>query len=178
MDTIRAATAKDYGMRRRTASNRALLGMKMAETRALGVITGIAARMDRREIYVFDDRLVLVSSGLGAMYGKVLAMQFGLIGMLIYRLGRKSRVAAAEHRRQLSADELLALDPKNIQIMARDIVDARLSSGLLTGKLTLSLADGTNPQFSWARSDNQYEQVLGFLRGALGTKLVDEKKAA
>jgi hypothetical protein len=62
--------------------------------------------------------------------------------------------------------------------MARDIVDARLSSGLLTGKLTLSLADGTNPQFSWAKSDNQYDQVLGILRGALGTKLVDEKKAA
>jgi hypothetical protein len=152
--------------------------MKMAETRALGVITGIAARMDRREMYVFDDRLVVVSGGLGAMYGKILAMQFGLIGMLIYRFGQKSRVAAAEHRRQLSAEQLLALGPKNTQIMARDIVDARLSSGLLTGKLTLSLADGTNRQFSWAKSDNQYEQVFGFLRGALGTKLVDEKKAA
>jgi hypothetical protein len=152
--------------------------MKMAETRALGVITGIAARMDRREMYAFDDRLVVISGGLGAMYGKLLAMQFGLIGMLIYGLGRKSRVAAADHRRQLSAEQLLALDPKNTQIMARDIVDARLSSGLLTGKLTLSLADGTNPQFSWAKSDNQYEQVLGILRGALGTKLVDEKKAA
>jgi len=150
----------------------------MAATRALGVISGIAARMDRQEIYVFDDRLVVVSGGLGAMYGKVLAMQFGLIGMLIYRLRAKSRVAAAEQRRQLSAEQLLALNPTNVQILARDVVDARLSSGLMTGKLTLSLMDGTHPQFSWAKSDNQYEQVLGFLRGPLGTKLVDEKKAA
>jgi hypothetical protein len=150
----------------------------MAPTRALGVITGIAARMDRQEIYVFDDRLVVVSGGFGATYGRIVAMQFGLIGMLIYGLGRKSRVAAAEQRRQLSAEQLLALNPKNVQILARDIVDARLSFGLMTGKLMLSLIDGTHPQFSWAKSDNPYEQLLGLLRGPLGTKLIDEKKAA
>lgn len=148
----------------------------MAATHALGVIKGITARWDRKEMFVFADTLVVVSSG--EMFGRVLATQFGLIGMLIYGLGRKRREAAAEQRRQQSAEQLLALDPKNIQIVVRNIVDARLSSGLLTGKLTLSLVDGTHPQFSWAKSDNQYEQVLGLLRGALGTKLVDEKKAA
>jgi hypothetical protein len=105
-------------------------------------------------------------------------MQFGLIGMLIYGLGNKSRAAAAEQRRALSPEQLLALSSKNVQIMARDIVDAQLSSGLFTGKLTLSIADGSHQQFSWTKSDNQYEQVLGFLRGPLGTKLIDEKKAA
>jgi hypothetical protein len=105
-------------------------------------------------------------------------MQFGLIGMLIYGLGARSRAAAAEQRRQLSAEQLLALNPKNVQIMVRDIVDAHLNSGLLTAKLSLSLVDGTHPQFSWAKSDNHYADVLGFLRGALATKLVDEKKAA
>jgi hypothetical protein len=150
----------------------------MATTRALGVITGIAARMDRQELFVFDDRLVLVSGGLGAIYGKMLAMQFGLIGMLIYRLRAKSRVAAAEQRRQLSAEQLLALNPKNAQIMASDVVDAHLTSGLKTGRLSLSLVDGTNRQFSWAKSDNQYQEMLGLLRAALGTKLVDAKHAA
>jgi hypothetical protein len=150
----------------------------MAATRALGVITDIAARMDRKEIYVFDDRLVVVSGGPRAMYGKMLAMQFGLIGMLIYGLGARSRAAAAQRRRQLSADQLLELNAKNIQIMARDIVDAHLNSGLLTAKLSLSVVDGTHPQFSWTKSDNQYAQVLGMLRAALGTKLVDQKQAA
>jgi len=150
----------------------------MAGTRALGVITGIAARMDRQESYVFDDRLVVVSGGPGAMYGKVLAMQFGLIGMLIYGLGSKSRAASAEQRRQSSPEQLLALNPKNLQIMVRDVVDAHLTAGLFTAKLTLSLVDGTHPQFSWPKSENQYDQVLGFLHGALGTKLVDEKRAA
>ena len=150
----------------------------MAASRALGVIVGVAARMDRQEIYVFDDRLVIVSGGQRAMYGKMLALQFGLIGMLIYGLGARSRAAAAEQRRQLSAEQLLALHPKNSQIMVRDIVDAHLNSGLLTAKLSLSLVDGTHRQFSWAKSDNQYAQVLGLLRGALATKLVDEKQAA
>lgn len=165
-------------MPRRTVRPEPLSRVTMAATRALGVVTGIAARMDRQEIYVFDDRLVVVSGGMGAMYGRIVATQFGLIGMLIYRLGRKSRGAAAEQRRQLSAEQLLALNPKNAQILARDIVDARLSSGLMTAKLMLSLTDGTHPQFSWAKSDNPYEQVVGVLRGPLGTKLIDEKKAA
>jgi hypothetical protein len=62
--------------------------------------------------------------------------------------------------------------------MARDIIDARLSSGMLGEKLRLSLVDGTSREFSWAKSQNDYHQVLGFLGAALGTKLVDEKKAA
>ena len=146
----------------------------MAATRALGVIKGITARWDRKEMFVFEDRLVVVSAG----GGRTVAMQFGLIGMLIYGLGRKSREAAAELRRQQSAEQLLALDPKNVQIPVRDIVNARLSSGLLGGKLTLSLVDGASRQYSWAKSENEYGQVLGFLRGALGIRLVDEKKAS
>jgi len=150
----------------------------MAATRALGVITDIAARMDRQEIFVFDDRLVIVSGGLGALYGKLLSRLFGLIGMLIYRLGTESRLAAAERRHQLTAEQLLALNPKNAQIMVRDIVDARLTAGLFVGTLTLSLVDGTHPRYSWTKSDNQYAQVVSMLRAALGTKLIDEKQAA
>jgi hypothetical protein len=148
----------------------------MAATGALGVINGIQARMDSQEVLVYQDCLVVVSSG--GMFGRMLATQFGLIGMLIYRLGRKSREAAAEQRRQQSAGQLLALDPKGVQIMVRDIVDARLSSGLLTAKLMLTLADGTSRKYSWAKKENEYAQVVGVLRGALGTKLIDEKAAA
>ena len=45
-----------------------------------------------------------------------------------------------------------------VQIMVRDVVDAQLSSGLLNARLRLSL--------------------VGFLRSALGTRLIEEKKAA
>jgi hypothetical protein len=148
----------------------------MASTGALGVIKGLQSRMDYQEILVYEDSLVVVSSG--GMFGRMLATQFGLIGMLIYRLGRQSREAAAEQRRQQSAAQLLALDPKGVQIMARDIVDARLSSGLLSAKLTVSLVDGSSRKYSWAKKENEYAQVAGFLRGVLGTKLVDEKAAA
>jgi hypothetical protein len=148
----------------------------MAATGALGIIKGIQARMDYQEMLVYEDCLVVLSSG--GMFGRMLATQFGLIGMLIYRLGRKSREAAAEQRRQQSAGQLLALDPKGVQIMVRDIVDARLTSGLLTTKLTVSLVDGTSRKFAWAKSENDYGQVVGFLRSVLGTRLIDEKQAA
>jgi len=148
----------------------------MAATGALGAIKGIQSRMDYLEMLVYEDCLVVVSSG--GMFGRMLATQFGLIGMLIYRLGRKSREAAAEQRRNQSAAQLLALDPKGIQIMARDIVDARLTSGLLSGKLTISQADGTSRKYTWGKKENEYAQVAGFLRGALGSKLIDEKAAA
>jgi len=148
----------------------------MAATGALGVIKSIQARMDYQEMLVYGDCLVVVSSG--GMFGRMLATQFGLIGMLIYRLGRKSREAAAKERRQQSAAQLLALDPKGVQMMTRDIVDARLNSGLLSSKLTLSLADGTSRKYTWAKKENEYAQVVGLLRGALGTKLIDEKAAA
>jgi hypothetical protein len=148
----------------------------MAETGALGVIKSIQARMDYQEMLVYEDSLVVVSSG--GMFGRMLATQFGLIGMLIYRLGRKSREAAAEKRRQQPAGQLLALDPKGVQIKLRDIVDARLTSGMLSSKLTLSLADGSSRKYSWAKKENDYVQVVGVLRGALGTKLIDEKAGA
>jgi hypothetical protein len=148
----------------------------MAATGALGVIKGIQSSLDYKEMLVYENSLVVVSSG--GMFGRMLATQFGLIGMLIYRLGAKSRAAAAEQRRQQSPEQLRALDPKSVQIMVRDIVDARLSTGLLNGKLTLSLVDGTTRKYTWAKKENEYAQVVGFLRGALSTKLIDEKKAA
>lgn len=150
----------------------------MEAGRALGVIDGIAARFDRKALYVFPDRLVLVSSGLGAMMGRTLAMQFGLIGMLIYALGAKSRAAAATARLELSPEQLLAGDPKARQIMIRDIVDAHLTAGFFSAKLQLSLVDGTTPTFTWTKSENPTDQVRGVLRAALGTRLLDSRKAA
>jgi hypothetical protein len=146
----------------------------MAGTGALGAIKGIQTGMDYKEMLVYQDCLLVVSSG----GGRMIARQFGLIGMLIYGLGAKSREAAAEQRRQQSAEQLRALDPKSVQIMVRDIVDARLTAGMLTGKLTVSLADGTSRKYSWAKKENDYAQVVGVLRGALGTKLIDEKAAS
>src|SRR5713226_2454628 len=137
----------------------------MAATGALGVIKGIQVSLDYKEMLVYQDSLVVVSSG----GGRMVARQFGLVGMLIYRLGAKSREAAAEQRR--------ALDPKSVQIMVRDIVDARLTAGMLTAKLTVSLTDGTSRKYSWAKKENDYAQVVGVLRSALGTKLIDEKAA-
>ncbi len=145
----------------------------MAATGALGVIKGIQVSLDYKEMLVYQDSLVVVSSG----GGRMVARQFGLVGMLIYRLGAKSREAAAEQRRQQSAEQLRALDPKSVQIMVRDIVDARLTAGMLTAKLTVSLTDGTSRKYSWAKKENDYAQVVGVLRSALGTKLIDEKAA-
>ena len=145
----------------------------MAAAGALGAIKGIQVRLDYKEMLVYQDSLVVVSSG----GGRMVARQFGLIGMLIYRLGAKSREAAAEQRRQQSAEQLRALDPKSVQITVRDIVDARLTAGMLTGKLTVSLTDGTSRKYSWAKKENDYAQVVAILRGALGTKLIDEKAA-
>jgi len=145
----------------------------MAATGALGVIKGIQVSLDYKEMLVYQDSLVVVSSG----GGRMVARQFGLIGMLIYRLGAKWREAAAEQRRQQSAEQLRALDPKSVQIMVRDIVDARLTAGMLTAKLTVSLTDGTSRKYSWAKKENDYAQVVGVLRSALGTKLIDEKAA-
>jgi hypothetical protein len=146
----------------------------MAANGALGVIKGIQVSLDYKEMLVYQDSLVVVSSG----GGRMVARQFGLIGMLIYGLGAKRREAAGQQRRQQSAEELRALDPKSVQIMVRDIVDARLSAGMLTAKLTVSLTDGTSRKYSWAKKENDYAQVVGLLRGALGTKLIDEKAGA
>lgn len=147
--------------------------MTMAATGALGVIKGIQTSLDYKEMLVYQDCLVVVSAG----GSRMVARQFGLIGMLIYRLGAKSREAAAEQRRQQSAEQLRAFDPKSVQIMVRDIVAARLSAGMLNGKLTLSLVDGTTRKYTWAKRENDHTKVLGILRGPLGTKLIDEKKA-
>ena len=146
----------------------------MAATGAMGVIKGIQLGLDYKEMLVYQDSLVVVSSG----GGRMVARQFGLVGMLIYGLGAKSRERAAEQRRQQSAEQLRALDPKSVQIMVRDIVDARLSAGMLTAKLTVSLTDGSSRKYSWAKKENDYAQVVAILRGALGTKLIDEKAAS
>jgi hypothetical protein len=145
----------------------------MAATGAVGVIKGIQVGFDYKEMLVYQDSLVVVSSG----GGRMVARQFGLIGMLIYGLGAKSRERAAEERRQQSAEQLRALDPKSVQIMVRDIVDARLDAGMLTAKLTVSLTDGSSRKYGWAKKENDYAQVVAILRGALGTKLIDEKAA-
>lgn len=105
-------------------------------------------------------------------------VRFRLIGLLIYRLGTKSRSAAAELRRQQSPEQIVAADPKAVQIMVRDIVDARLTTRLLSAKLKLSLVDEMSPTYTWARSDNQTKVVRGVLRAALGTRLIDQEKAA
>lgn len=172
---MRACTANRLHASRRTPNlNR--YPEEMAATGALGVIKGIQARMDYQEMLVYEDCLVAVTSG--GMLGRMLATQFGLIGMLIYGLGAKARAAASEQRRQQSAGQLLARDPKGVQIMVRDVVDARLTSGVLSAKLTLSLVDGTSRKYTWAKKENEYAQVVGVLRGALGTKLIDEKAGA
>lgn len=145
----------------------------MAATGAVGVIKGIQVGFDYKEMLVYQDSLVVVSSG----GGRMVARQFGLIGMLIYGLGAKSRERAAEQRRQQPAEQLRALDPKSVQIMVADIVDARLSAGMLTAKLTVSLTDGSSRKYSWAKKENDYAQVVAILRGVLGTKLIDEKSA-
>ncbi len=148
----------------------------MAASGALGVIKGIQSGLDYQEMLVYEDCLVVASSG--DMVARTVARHFGLVGMLIYALGRKSREAAAERRRQQSAAQLMALDPKGIQIMLRDIVDARLTRGMLNCKLTLSLVNATSHKFGWAKRENDYAHVSSLLNGALGTRLIDEKKAA
>ena len=152
------------------------MGNDMTGQQALGVIRGISARWDRKELFVYPDRMVLVSSG--DFMWSMLARQFGLVGLLIYRLGAKSRAAAAEQRRQQSPEQLMAFDPRGVQILVGDIVDARLTTGLLSAKLQLSLVDGTSPTYSWGKSENQTDVVRGFLRAALGTRLIDQQKAA
>src|ERR1700694_4370691 len=104
METMRAATATDYEMHRRTVRARSLSTVRMPANGALGVINGITARWDRKEMFIFGDRLVLVSAG--DMFARTIAHQFGLIGMLIYSLGTKLRDGAAGRRRQESFAEV------------------------------------------------------------------------
>jgi hypothetical protein len=146
------------------------------EMAAIGSITGVNARFDRKEMVIFPDRLVLVSSG--EMAGRMVAQQFGLIGMLIYGMGKKRRQAARAQRLQQTPEELKALDPKATEILMRDIIDARLSSGLFSASLKLSLAGGSEKKFSWSKRDNKLPEVRGFLQTVLGTRLIDGQKAA
>ena len=151
----------------------------MAEAGAIGVIKRIAGIWYRyRELFVFADRLVLVRTGLWETWAPHFAMEAGLVGMLVYQLGAKSRAVKDEQRRRQSPDQLLAGDPKSVQLMVRDVVDARLKYGLLEAKLKLSMVDGTIREFAWMKSANKYDQVLGILQVAFGTKLIDGKKAA
>lgn len=62
--------------------------------------------------------------------------------------------------------------------LVRDIVDARLTTGLLSAKLKLSLVDATSPTFTPAKSENQTDVVRSVLHAALGTRLIDQEKAA
>ncbi len=152
---------------------------EMTDIGAIGIIKGIAGSWPRQgELFVFTDRLVLVRISLRETWAAYLAMEFGLIGMLIYRLGARSRAAADQQRRRQLPEQLLATDPKGVQFMVRDIIDAHLWSGLLEAKLKLSMVNGTTREFSWVKSANKYDHVLGLLRAVLGTRLIDGKKAA
>lgn len=42
---------------------------------------------------------------------------------------------------------------------------------LLSGRLTLTLADGTTRKVTWRKGTSKYEQVAQLLHEALGTKL-------
>jgi|ERR1700694_164806 len=176
METMRGCTAYRLHASRRSARAEPLSAL-MASTGALCVIKEISARWDPKRLFVYQDRLVVVKASFGEWFGRMLAMELGLIGMLIYRLVRNSRKATGDQQ-HLSAEELMAAEPKSVAIMVRDIIDARLSSGMFSDKLRLSLVDGRSEEFSWVKSQNDYQQVLGFLSAVLGTKLIDEKKAA
>lgn len=156
------------------------LRYEMADSQAIGVIKHIAGGVlaSERELFVFSDRLVLVSEALWKTWLRYFVREAGLIGMLVYAFGAKSRAEEAERRRQLSPEQLLASDPKGMQFLARDIIDAHLSGGRFEARLRLSMADGSTRKFSWVSSANKYEQVNAILRTALGTRLIDEKKAA
>lgn len=152
----------------------------MADSQVIGVIKHIAGGVlwSERELFVFSDRLVLVREGWWQTWLRYLTMQAGLIGMLIYGLGARGRAKESERRRQLSPEQLLASDPKGMQFLARDIIDARLSGGRFEARLRFAMADGSTRKLSWVSSANKYEQVDAILRTALGTRLIDEKKAA
>lgn len=152
---------------------------EMDEARPVGVIKGIGGCWYReRELFVFTDRLVLVPGTLWDTWAPIIAMNFGALGVLILSLGAESRTAKREARLRAGPDHLLAADPKGVQFMSHDVVDARLSPGFFESKITLSMADGSTHRFDWVKSANKIDEVRGFLRAALGTRLIDQSKAA
>jgi hypothetical protein len=92
----------------------------------------------------------------------------GMLGLVLMKRSQNRRVANISKH---SPAELAGLNPKNRLIGYDQIVDAQLKKSLLTGRLTLKLADGTTQKLTWPKHTNKYEQVAPLLHQALGTKL-------
>lgn len=139
----------------------------MSDERSLGVISDINGRLTFDRLAIFPDCLVLVKGTLGHMVLRSLQLQFGLLGLFAMKRSESKRLAIVSSK---SAAEL-ARNPKNRLIRSDQIVDAQLKKSMLSGRLTLKLADGSTLKFGWPKGTNKPKQVAPILRQALGTKL-------
>jgi len=144
----------------------------MDNQRPIGIIQDISGGFSYDLLAVFPDSLVLVKGKFGYMFLRTIQVQFGALGVLLFsplvKRSQAKRLAASNSR---SAAELVQLNRKNRLILTGQILDAQLKKSLLTGRLTLRLADGSTQKFSWPKGTNKYEEVAPLLRQALGTKL-------
>lgn len=138
----------------------------------LRVIKDINGRFTYDNLALFPDSLVLVKGSYGYIILRSIQLQFGALGaLLLYPLVKRSQARRVATISKHSPGELARLNPKNRLIGYDRVVDAQLKKSLLTGRLTINLADGTTQKLTWPKGTNKYEQVAPLLRQALGTKL-------
>jgi len=102
------------------------------------------------DLWLADDALYRISRGMAAT--RAAARE---------RRGRDSRstVSAADTRDETTVDALaskLADDDKNRLIPLDAIATARLRQGMLNGRLSISLDDGTRIKLLWLKDDPAY----------------------
>lgn len=144
----------------------------MDNQRPIGIIQDISGGFSYDSLAVFPDSLVLVKGKFGYMFLRSIQLQFGALGaLLFYPLVKRSQAKRLAGINGCSPAELAQLNPKNRLTPSGQILDAQLKKSLMTGRLTVKLADGTTLKFRWPKGTNKHEEVAPLLRQALGTKL-------
>ena len=68
-------------------------------------------------------------------------------------------------------DAKVSSDPKNRRVALGEIRTAKLRRGLLNGRLSVALQDGTRIKVLWLKTDPAYEVLAELLRDRLGSDL-------
>jgi hypothetical protein len=145
----------------------------MTNPQPIGVIN-VSGKFSFDLLALFQDSLVFVKGSPWYTVLRSIETQFGALGVLILHpfveRAHRKRIEALSTR---TPGEIAALNPKNRCILYGQIIDAQLKKSLMSGSLTLKLADGTTRKFSWMKGSNKADQVAAWLRQALGTKLAE-----
>jgi hypothetical protein len=131
-----------------------------------------------KDIYVYSNAIVVVPADRSATWVKVLSTQFGLLGALLFS-GSLKRIHARRLARGQAGPDMLAAGHADARLIpVATIISAEISHGFLSVNLRLSLATGQIQSLSWPRVGTNHDAIHGWLRRALGTRLIDERPAA